>query len=93
MAEYFIIYDIADPKRLNRVAKILKNYGQRAQKSKFEVSLRPHELRELQREIGRVIHPQEDGVKYFPLCEKCFGKTEVFGTGHSKGHDPAFEIF
>ena len=91
MAEYFIIYDIADPKRLNRVAKILKNYGQRAQKSKFEVSLRPRELKALQREIGG--HPPEDGVKYFPLCEESLGKTEVFGKGHSKGHDPAFEIF
>ncbi len=92
MAEYFIIYDIADSKRLNRVAKILQDYGQRAQKSKFEVSLSPAQLKVLQRKIGRVIHPEEDGVKYFPLCEKCFGKTEIFGKGHSKGHDPEFEI-
>ncbi len=91
--EYFIIYDIADPKRLNRVAKILENYGQRAQQSKFELSLSTAELKALQREIGLVIHPEEDGVKYFPLCEKCFGKTEIFGTGHGKEHDPAFEIF
>ena len=91
--EYFIIYDIADPKRLNRVAKILENYGQRAQKSKCELSLSTAELKALQREIGLVIHPEEDGVKYFPLCEKCFGKTEIFGTGHGKEHDSAFEIF
>lgn len=92
MTEYFIIYDIADPKRLSRVAKILKSYGQRTQKSKFEVSLRPAQLKALQSEIGATIHPDEDGVKYFPLCEKCFGKTEIFGKGHSKGHDPSFEI-
>ena len=92
MPEYFVIYDIADPKRLNRVAKILKGYGHRAQKSKFEASLTPAQLKALQKAIGRVIHPQEDGVKYFPLCEKCFGKTETFGKGHSKGHDPEFEI-
>ena len=92
MPEYFVIYDIADPKRLNRVAKILKNYGQRAQKSKFELNLTLAQLKSLQREIGRVIHPEKDGVKYFPLCESCFGKTETFGKGHSKGHDPEYEI-
>ena len=73
MTEYFIIYDIADPKRLNKVARILKNYGQRTQKSKFEAVLTPAQLEMLQREISATIHPDEDGVKYFPLCEKCFG--------------------
>jgi CRISPR-associated protein Cas2 len=92
MNEYFIIYDIADPKRLNRVARILRDYGQRVQKSKFEVAVSPAQLKALQQAIGAVIHPDEDGVKYFPLCEKCFGKTEIFGKGHSKGHDPCFEI-
>ncbi len=92
MAEYFIIYDIADPRRLNRVAKILKDYGQRTQKSKFEADLSPAELKALQQRIGRVIDPQKDGVKYFPLCEKCFGKIEIFGKKHSKKHDPEFEI-
>ena len=92
MTEYFIIYDIADPKRLNKVARILKNYGQRTQKSIFEAILTPAQLEMLQREISATIHQDEDGVKYFPLCEKCFGKTEIFGKGHSKGHDPCFEI-
>jgi len=92
MAEYFIIYDIADPRRLNRVAKILKDYGQRTQKSKFEASLEPAELKALKQKIGRVINPEEDGVKYFPLCEKCFAKTEFFGKKPSKKHNPEFEI-
>ena len=30
---YFISYDIADPKRLKAVAKMLENYGLRIQKS------------------------------------------------------------
>ena len=92
MAEYFIVYDIANARRLNRVAKILKDYGQRIQKSKFEANLEPAELKALQQRIGRIIDPQEDGVKYFPLCEKCFVKTEIFGKGRRKEHDPDFEI-
>lgn len=90
--EYFVIYDIADPKRLLKIAKILKGYGLRMQYSKFEASLQPHDLKNLQYEIGAVINPLTDGVKYFPLCDKCYGKCEVFGKGNPKGHDPDFEI-
>ena len=34
-----VTYDIADPRRLNRVAKVIKDYGTRVQKSKFEVAV------------------------------------------------------
>ncbi len=81
MANYFIIYDIADAKRLNKVAKILKDYGVRMQKSKFEAELSDSDFYKLQTSIGRVINPVEDGVKYFPLCQKCVVKTEVIGKG------------
>ncbi len=89
---YFVIYDIADPKRLNRVAKILKNYGLRMQQSKFEASLTSSELRDLQTEIGKEINGLEDGVKYFPLCEKCYGRCEIFGKGNTNGYEPDFEV-
>ncbi len=81
MAHYFIIYDIADDKRLQKVARILQDYGLRMQKSKFEAEFSAATLRQLQAEIGRVIDPEEDGVKYFPLCGKCVAKIEVIGQG------------
>ncbi|MCK9174858.1 MAG: CRISPR-associated endonuclease Cas2 [Desulforhopalus sp.] len=81
MGNYFIIYDIADAKRLQKVAHILLDYGMRMQKSKFEVELSKAQLRTLQGEIARVINPEKDGVKYFPLCEKCAAKIEVIGQG------------
>ncbi len=34
-----IVYDIANPRRLYKVAKILKDYGVRVQYSKFELEL------------------------------------------------------
>lgn len=55
MNEYFIIYDIADPKRLRMVAQVLKDYGQRAQKSKFEASLSVAQLKALQRVMATII--------------------------------------
>ena len=36
-----VAYDIADPRRLIRVAKIMKDYGLRVQKSVFEVETDP----------------------------------------------------
>ncbi len=81
MGHYFIIYDIADKKRLYKVSKILQDYGLRMQKSKFEAELGKVIFRQLQVEIGRVIDPEWDGVKYFPLCGKCVDKIEVIGLG------------
>ena len=37
--DYLAIYDIADGKRLHRVAAILEDYGFRVQKSVFELRL------------------------------------------------------
>ena len=78
---YLAIYDIAEPKRLNRVAKILKDYGTRVQKSKFEIEVGDKTFHTLQARIDEQIVPEEDGVKYIPLCETCRQKTEIIGQG------------
>jgi len=76
-----VMYDIADPKRLNRVARILKDYGTRVQKSKFEVEVSESTYKTLRGRIAETIDEAEDGVKYIPLCERCLRKTEVIGQG------------
>jgi CRISPR-associated protein Cas2 len=78
---YLAIYDIADPRRLNRVAKILKDYGTRVQQSKFEIDVSDRTFLELRQRIDQKIEPTEDGVKYIPLCETCRQKTEIIGQG------------
>lgn len=78
---YLAIYDIADPRRLSRVAKILKDYGTRVQQSKFEIDVNDKSFLELKSRIDKVIEPAEDGVKYIPLCERCLHKTEIIGQG------------
>lgn len=70
-----VAYDIADPRRLIRVAKIMKDYGLRVQKSVFEVETDPRLFREMRRRIEKELVFDEDGVKYFPLCKGC---AEVF---------------
>lgn len=87
-----VVYDICDPKRLNRVAKILKDYGERVQKSKFELELGEPALRELMRRVGEEIDPAEDGVKYIPLCERCEAQVEVIGQGRFIDPDEEFYV-
>ena len=76
-----VAYDIADEKRLARVAKVIKDYGIRVQKSIFELEIAPQTFTEMKARIEKEIVPEEDGVKYFPLCEKCAGTLEIIGQG------------
>lgn len=76
-----VAYDIADPRRLAKIAKIMKDYGNRVQKSIFEISARGGVFNELRRRVEETIVPEEDGVKYFPVCQKCSGTVEIIGQG------------
>lgn len=87
------VYDIADPRRLSRVAKILKDYGVRVQYSKFEIDpAGEREFERLQTRILAVIDPEEDGVKYIPLCEKCRVRIEIIGQGRCVDPDEEYQI-
>jgi CRISPR-associated protein Cas2 len=88
-----VAYDIADPKRLARIAKIMKDYGVRVQKSIFEVTARGGVFAQMRRRVEAVIVPAEDGVKYFPLCEKCAGNVEIIGQGVFTDPDQEFYIY
>ncbi len=86
------VYDIADQKRLNRVAKVLKDYGVRVQESKFEIEVTPQGFDQLRKRIASVIEPEVDGVKYIPLCAKCLAKTEIIGLGSFIDPDEEFYV-
>jgi CRISPR-associated protein Cas2 len=88
----FAIYDIANPRRLNRVARILKDYGQRVQQSKFEIDVTEKTFTELRARIAETIEDAEDGVKYIPLCERCLQKTEILGLGRFVDPDTEFVV-
>ena len=79
--DMLVAYDIADPRRLGRVAKVIKDYGVRVQKSIFEVNVKDKRFDEMKRRVEEIIDEEEDGVKYFPLCEKCAGTVEIIGQG------------
>lgn len=90
--KFFAVYDIAHPRRLARVAKILKDYGLRVQKSKFELDVNQAELTRLHQRVVKVIEEDEDGVKYFPLCAGCQVDIEVIGKGRILADDERFKV-
>lgn len=79
--KYIIAYDICDPKRLSRVAKVMENYGCRVQKSIFEVALTTFSLKKLKNQLKQEMDLKQDGVKIFLLCPKCSQKVNIIGDG------------
>lgn len=76
---YLIAYDIANPKRLSKVAKILSDYAIRIQFSIFEAELSAARFNELKNKLEQIIDKDEDGIKYFHICEPCFHKRQALG--------------
>ena len=66
-----VAYDIADPRRLQRVAHALEAVGDRVQKSVFECGLTPDGLIALRERLRTLIDPQEDHILLQPLCPRC----------------------
>jgi len=61
---YIVTYDICDPKRLRRVFKTMRGYGDHLQLSVFRCELNDRELVELRAELGTIINHNEDQVLF-----------------------------
>lgn len=59
---HLIAYDIADPKRLRRVIKIMESYGERLQYSVFLCDLSGMELSRWESDVLDVVHLGQDSV-------------------------------
>lgn len=66
---YLIAYDIADPKRLARIHRILKQEGLPVQYSVFTVVLKRKALLHLLKRIDTLIKQREDDVRCYRLPE------------------------
>lgn len=64
---YLVTYDIADPKRLRRVFKLMRGYGDHIQYSVFRCELSPRERKELVQSLRHIINHRHDQVLFFPL--------------------------
>lgn len=85
-------YDISDPRRLTKVAGIMKDYGERIQYSVFEMEISSDRFTQLVRRVSAVLDPDADGVKYFEICERCLAAAIRLGRHAALGSDEPWTI-
>ncbi|MEK7483592.1 MAG: CRISPR-associated endonuclease Cas2 [Planctomycetota bacterium] len=79
---YIVTYDICDDKRLRRVFRLMRGYGDPLQYSVFRCELSDRERIEFVMKIQDVIKHNEDQVLFFPLGPAGGAReTEVFSLG------------
>lgn len=61
---HIVTYDICDPKRLRRVFKTMRGYGEHLQLSVFRCELNHRELVELRAKLATIINHGEDQVLF-----------------------------
>ena len=86
-----ICYDVTtiepeDQRRLRRVAKVCKDYGQRVQFSVFECEVDPAQWTSLRQKLIDEIDPEVDSLKFYFLGSNWKRRTEQIGAKQS--YDP-----
>lgn len=64
---YIVTYDVSDQKRLRRVFKIMRGYGEHLQLSVFRCELSDRELVELRAKLTEVVHHEQDQVLFVDM--------------------------
>ena len=68
---YLVSYDIPDDKRRTKLAKTIKDFGDRVQYSVFECILDKNLLDKMADRIDKIIVEKEDSVRIYCLCANC----------------------
>ena len=78
---YLVSYDIPDDKRRLKIAKILKDFGDRVQYSVFECLMNSELLDKMTKRLKRIVNEEEDSVRVYSLCGSCEKAIQIFGQG------------
>ena len=70
-------------KRLQKIAKICQNHGQRVQNSVFECVVDNTQLAELKIKLKNAINPEEDSLRVYQLGNNYKNKVEHIGMKES----------
>ena len=87
---WVVAYDIADHRRRRQVAATLATCCTRVQESVFEGWLTPPRMRHLLDELTRLIQPQHDSVRFYPLLSGEPPRTDRQGPGPHAARAPEF---
>ncbi|MEW5725475.1 MAG: CRISPR-associated endonuclease Cas2, partial [Thermodesulfobacteriota bacterium] len=66
-----ISYDVVNDKKRYRLAKMLKEYGRRVQKSVFECLVDERIFLKLKSRAEKIIDHKEDSIRFYFLCGRC----------------------
>jgi CRISPR-associated protein Cas2 len=78
---WLVCYDVRDPDRLRKAARLLEGYGERAQYSVFRCWLTRREVERLRWELTALLDAADD-VLLIPLCPGCVaGMVGIHGDG------------
>ena len=75
-----LAYDISDPKRLARVARVCEDFGVRVQYSVFECRLDEAEFTEFWLRLLSTIDEDEDRLVAYKIDARCAKETMTAGT-------------
>ena len=87
MMRWVIAYDIPDDRRRTRIAALLEGFGDRVQHSVFEAVLNDTVRHSLERQLRRLLNPEEDTLRLYPLCNACAEKVVDLGRVARKPFD------
>lgn len=74
-----VAYDIADPRRLRRIASVCEDFGVRVQKSVFEAWLDDHLFDRLWARLLETIEPAEDLIIAYSLDQPSAARRRLAG--------------
>lgn len=77
---YVVAYDIPTDRTRAKVHKLLCGFGQWTQYSLFELFLNDKELILLQNRLEKLINPETDSLRFYPLCVGCLKQVETVGS-------------
>jgi CRISPR-associated protein Cas2 len=78
---YLVSYDIPDDRRRTKLAKTLKDFGDRVHYSVFECLLDPVHFNKMVTRITDLVDEDDDSVRIYALCASCEKAVGIIGTG------------
>lgn len=78
---YLVSYDIPDDKRRLKIAKTIKDFGDRVQYSVFECILDGDLLEKMVARLEKIIEETEDSIRIYALCAQCEKNIQILGKG------------
>lgn len=76
-----ISYDIEEDKKRARLARKLRDFGPRVQKSVFEADVNDKELERLKDILSAIKLKSCESIRLYRICSTCAKQIEIYGQG------------